>query len=326
MSDNTKKKLPEWYVIVNPNAGRRKGEKDWKEIRSLLKNNGFDFESIFTEHRNHAKKITDKAIIEGYRNFIVVGGDGTMNEVVNGILCQKEVPSTDITIGMIQVGTGNDWGRMYQVSKDYTRAVNTLKAGKTFIQDAGEVKYQNGDGEKTRYFVNIAGLGFDALIASKTNKMKEKGGGAPAMYLVNLLLGLFQYKALDYELFIDGKEVFSGKVFSMSVGICKYNGGGMMQLPFAEPDNGLFDITVIRKTSKIKIASKIASLYDGSFVKIPEVQTYRGKKIRITSNPPKSVYLETDGESLGHSPLAFSIIPKSIKLIAGEKFFESRES
>jgi len=309
--------IKDWLVIVNPNSGKRKGEKDWSKIQSLLEKKGFSFKNVFTKHKNDAIEITTQYISDGYRNIIVVGGDGTFNEVVNGIFQQKIVGTKDIKIGMIPIGTGNDWGRMYQIPNDYESAIDIIQKDKTFIQDAGIVKYSSKEKIISRHFVNMAGMGYDALVAKKTNLMKEKGGGGPFAYLINLFLGLLQYQHTEINLRIDDDKVFAGKIFSLSIGICKYNGGGMMQLPYAIPDNGLFDITLIRKASKFKVISNIKNLYDGSFVKIPEVQTFTGKRIEITSNPAASLFLETDGESLGHSPFEFTIIPKSIQLIRG---------
>jgi YegS/Rv2252/BmrU family lipid kinase len=318
LSDKKSDLLNKWLVIINPNSGKRKGEKDWKLIQSLLVKNEFIFKHVFTEHKFHAINLSVDFIEKGYRKFIVVGGDGTLNEVINGIFLQKKIPTIDIKIGMIPVGTGNDWGRMYQISSDYQEAIKIIKNDNTFIQDAGMVKYAHHDELKSRYFVNMAGMGYDALVAKKTNLMKEKGGGGPFAYLINLFLGLIQYQYTNISLKIDNQDIFTGKIFSMNVGICKYNGGGMMQLPFAVPDNGLLDITVIRKASKFKVIKNIKNLYDGSFVKIPEVETFTGKQIEISSKPANSLFLEADGESLGHSPFEFTIIPKSIKLIRGD--------
>ena len=113
----------------------------------------------------------------------------------------------------------------------------------------------------------------------------------------------------------EAKEIFSGKVFSVSIGICKYNGGGIMQLPHAIPDDGLFDITAIRKVSKFKVIRNLVNMYDGSFIKIKEVETFTGKDFRITGVPENSIYLETDGESLGNSPLDFKILKKKAKMV-----------
>lgn len=306
-----------YLVIVNPNSGSRKGLKDWDLIAKLLVQYGIEFDNIFTEHKNHAIEISRKAVLDGYRKIIVVGGDGTMNEVINGVFSQDKVQTKKIKIGMIPVGTGNDWGRMYDIPNNYEAAIKIIQNNNTFIQDAGKINYENAENH-IRYFVNMAGMGYDALVAQKTNSMKEQGKGGPFAYLINLFLGLIQYKFNHMNIAIDGEQKYNGKVFSISIGICKFNGGGMMQLPDAVPDNGKFDITLIKKASKFKVITNIKNLYDGSFVKIPEVETFTGKKIEIIARPKHSVFLEADGESLGNSPLEFNIIPKSVCLISGK--------
>jgi YegS/Rv2252/BmrU family lipid kinase len=312
--------INQWLVIVNPNAGKRKGEKDWPEISTLLAEAGFEFTPEFTTHRNHAIALTQEYIRKGFRKIIVVGGDGTMNEVINGIFLQDEINTTDLTVGMIMVGTGNDWGRMYNLQEKYKKAVKILKKQRLFIQDAGMVKYYEGPHEMIRYFVNIGGLGYDALVAKMTNRTKEKGGGGTMAYLVNLFKGLFSYHDAYLEIEVDGISVYKGKVFSMSVGICKYNGGGMMQLPFAVPDDGLFDVTIFKNVTKLTVLKHIKKLYSGTFTDLPFVQTHQGKTISIFSSTGNQSNLETDGESLGNSPFSFQIIPKSIRIITGKKW------
>jgi len=312
-----------WLVIVNPNAGVGKGRRDWKEISEILIKEGFDFDAVLTERKYQAIEITSSKIEEGYRKIIVVGGDGTMNEVVNGIFIQKFAQTTDITIGLITVGTGNDWGRMYKIPLKYKKSVKVIKKGKTFIQDVGLAAFFENNEPKQRYFMNIAGMGFDALVAKKTNAMKEKGRGGTLAYLFNLVTGLFQFRNIFLDMHIDGEKVFSGNVFSMCLGICKYNGGGMMQLPGAVPDDGIIDVTVIKKTSKFNVIKNIRNLYDGSFIKLPVVETFTGKQVSIVTKAKKSVFLETDGESLGHSPLGFSIIPRSLKIIINPQAFHT---
>lgn len=309
-----------WLVIVNPNAGKRMGEKDWPEISALLTEAGFEFIHEFTGHRDHAMTLAENYIREGFRKIIVVGGDGTLNEVINGIFRQDIVPTTDVIVGMIMVGTGNDWGRMYKLKRDYKKAVRILKKQRQFIQDAGMVKYYDGSNETSRYFVNIAGLGYDALVVRMTNITKEKGGGGAMTYLVNLLKGLFRYHHAWLDIEIDGESVYKGRVFSVSVGICKYKGGGMMPLPFAVPDDGLFDITIFKNVTKLTVLRHIKKLYKGTFTDLPFVQIHRGKTVTVNSSTPDQSQLETDGESLGHAPFSFQVVPKSVKVITGKKW------
>ena len=310
-----------WLVLVNLHAGSSKCERDWPEIKKLLDESGLETTIVYTQKSHHATEIVKTYIEEkDVRDIIIVGGDGTMNEVVNGIFKQNKVASAEIRLGLITVGTGNDWGRHYGMEDDYREMVDTIKHGKTFVQDVGKVNYSHTNEKENRYFVNIAGMGFDALVAKKTNDSKKKGRGGMLIYLINLLQSLFQYNYAQLSIIADGIEVFSGKVFSMSIGICKYNGAGMMQLPYAISNDGLFDVTLIKKTSKFTVMRNIKNLYDGSFVKMKVVETFTGKDFIIKSTPANNLFLETDGESLGHSPLFFEIVPEAVKLIVKDEF------
>ncbi len=309
-----------WLVVVNPKAGSGKCERDWPEIKELLVKYGVSFLSVLTEHPFHAIEITRNMVNDlGFKKIIAVGGDGTLNEVVNGIFQQTRFATTDITLAMITVGTGNDWGRMYHFPLNYENAIKIIRNERTFLQDVGKVKYSYEAEDKSRYFVNMAGMGYDAFVAKKTNLQKEKGKGGRLSYLYNLATGLFQYKSVMLNITVDGKEVVDDQVFTLSIGICKYNGGGMMQLPNAIPDDGLFDMTVIRKTTKLRVVRNISRLFDGSFLKMSEVSTYTGQKIQIMSTPRHAIFLETDGESLGSSPLDFTIVPRAVRLIVRKK-------
>ena len=317
MKNNT----PKYLVIVNLHAGSKRCERDWPEIKKLLLDAGFDMHIVFTKYQNHALQLTKELIeTKGFRKLIVIGGDGTLNEVVNSVFKQNRFRTMEIQIGLITVGTGNDWGRMYEIPESYKEQVKILKEERFILQDIGVVKYRHASDEDNRYFANIAGMGYDALVAKKTNLMKQKGKGGAFVYLLNLLSGLFQYKNVQLDIEADGKNVFSGKVFTMSIGICKYNGAGMMQLPFAVPDDGLFDVTLIKKTTKMRVVKNIKNLYDGSFINMPEVETFTGKKFTIISTPSNKLYLETDGESLGHSPLDFEVIPRAAKMIVRKRY------
>ena len=303
-----------WIVIINPNAGRRKGEQDWRRISTLLAKHDFNYQAIFTERPRHAIEISKKSIEAGFTKIIVVGGDGTLNEVINGLFLQSAYPTTSILLGMITVGTGNDWGRMLSIPPDYEQAILTIKKCRTFIQDAGMVTYQVNGTRKDRYFVNIAGLGFDAIVTRKANLLKEKGKGGPLLYFANIFTSLINFRYVNALITIDGQN-FENQIFSMNIGIGRYNGGGMMQVPGAVADDGLFDLTVIKKISKPDVILSLRKLYNGKIVEHPKVDTYTGKSIFIDSD--SRILLETDGESLGHTPMEFQIIPKSVQVISG---------
>ncbi|MCD6200591.1 MAG: diacylglycerol kinase family lipid kinase [Bacteroidales bacterium] len=306
-----------WYIIINPNAGKRRGSKDWHLIARLLGEAGISFEPIFTEHKHHAIDLTRKAIARGWHKFVVVGGDGTMNEVVNGIMEQEDMEPSEITLGMISIGTGNDWARMFGIPSDYAGAVETLARKRTFLQDAGIVRYYQQGLCYKRYFINIAGLGFDAIVVQKANLKKDKGKSGIMVYMRTLLTALTSYRHTRTTLNIDGRE-FSDDVFTISIGIGKYSGGGIMQTPDAIADDGYFDVTIIRKIGKMDIIRHFRMLFNGRLPEHPKVTTCRARKILIDSVP--EIHLEVDGESLGHSPIEIEILKKRIRVVAGEDF------
>ncbi len=304
--------MKEWLAVINPNAGIGKVRKDWDRISGLLEKHDISFHPVFTKGPLHAFDIVEEYVTLGYRKIIAVGGDGTMNEVVNGIFIQQTVPTTKITLGMISVGTGNDWVRTYNIPLDYEEAIHVLKKENTLIQDTGTVKYYNSNREKMRYFINMAGLGFDGLVAQKTNADKIRGKGNPLLYLKNLISSLFSYKSCGTKIIVDGK-VIRDKIFSVGVGIGQYNGGGMRQAPDAKTDDGLFDLTVIKDLTKWSVVTNVRRLYNGTIKKHKQVESFLGKHILIESDNP--VLLEADGESLGHSPFEFNIVPKSVRVV-----------
>ena len=304
-----------WIAIINMAAGGGKTKKDWPVIEALLLKQGIHYEPCFTDRRLHASIIARNKIKEGYTKIIVVGGDGTMNEVINGVFSQKRIHTTEVMLGMISVGTGNDWARMFKIPADYEGAVRTIQEQKTFIQDAGLATYRKNGKVWNRYFINIAGMGFGARVVERSNRMKDKGKSGPALYFYNIFLSLLRYKSKSAAIEIDG-TTYMRKVFSLNVGICKYNGGGMIQVPHAIADDGLYSITLIKKIGKINVLANVKRLYNGSIVTHSKVETYMAKTVQIDGTNP--LHLETDGETLGHGPVTFQIIPKSVRVISGE--------
>jgi len=306
----------EWFTIVNPNAGNGKGKKDWDRISDLFARESIPISMRFTERKCQAIEFAREAVKAGFTKIITVGGDGSLNEAINGIFTQDKVPPNEIVIGMIPVGTGNDWGRMFSIPLVYEGAVNVIKENRTMMHDVGIVSYYSGAKLHSRYFINIAGLGFEALVVKKTNKQKDKGRSSNAIYFFNLLSSLISYKRTTADILIDGKKVTS-RIFSINVGNGRYCGGGMRQTPEALPDDGLLDVTVIRDMGRIEIIRSLKLLYDGTILSHPKVDGYRCRNLKVTSE--NILFAEADGESLGHTPAEFNIIPKGINVVYGTR-------
>jgi diacylglycerol kinase (ATP) len=308
-----------WFVVVNPNAGHGKGKKDWERISGLLDRNGLLYSARFTQKKGEAIDFARQAAAEGYRRIASVGGDGTLNEVLNGVYTQNFCKPSEMTLGIIPVGTGNDWGRMFGIPLVYEGAIKILSEFKTLTQDVGVVTFHKGEVKDTRYFINIAGLGFEAMVVSKTNRQKDKGKSSQAIYFLNLISSLLSYRKVESEITIDGKSTRC-RVFSINVGNGRYCGGGMRQTPDAVPDDGLLDITVIRDMTRFEIVKSLKLLYDGTILSHPLVDGYRTTFLKVTSE--ELLYAEADGESLGHTPLEFSIIPAGINVVYGVRAFQ----
>lgn len=306
-----------WLVIVNPMASIGKCGKDWPIIKGIFDKEGIDYNYIITEYPGHAIALVRDSITEkGYRKIVSVGGDGTNNEVINGIFTQQRIPTNEISMAVIPVGTGNDWRRTFNFTDDYLTNVRIVKNGKLFAHDVGKVTYYNHGDARVRYFLNAAGTGLDEMVCQKTNQLKQEGKGGSIRYMLSVANCLLKFDCTHVQIEIDDQMVFNDEILSLSIGNCKYNGGGMMMMRDAVPDDGLLDITVIKSVKMLRFAKNLSNLYNGTFIdKMHEVSTFRGKKVRITSIPSHRLLLETEGETLTNSPFDFEVLPKAINMV-----------
>ncbi len=295
-----------FFFIVNPEAGRGQSLERWNKVSAWLDSRNIQYEYALTSASGEAINLSKEAILKGYRFLVAVGGDGTLSEVLNGVFLQDKVPSQQIALGKINTGTGNDWGKTYGLSPSFMNNAELLLNGRTRLQDVGLIRF-NG---QERYFINIAGAGYDSEVVFSVNQNKRKGG--KLTYILHLLKCLLRYKSVEYTLVLDNCEI-KGMLFSLAAGNCNYNGGGMKILPEAIPDDGLLDITVIEDISIPDIIRYLPKLYDGSFVSHPAVKLFKSKKIRFTSGKPLKI--EADGENLGEGAFEMEVIPGAIQII-----------
>ena len=305
-------------MIVNPVAGSGRGLIDFPHISRLLRNNDVQHDAVFTEHKYHATELTVSAASAGYRRIIVVGGDGTLNEVVNGLFIQKSVEPKEILLAVIAVGTGNDWVRTFGIPEHYSEAIRAIREGHSFLQDVGTVTYTESHYTQTRYMANVAGLGFDAHVISNFNHQKRKGRKGRWIYPYSILKSYFSYKSSGTVITVDGKVIFKDLLFSTAVGICKYNGGGIQQLPNAVADDGLLDLTIIRPIHWWHIVFRLRKLFNGRIYQIGHVIHAQGRSVKIVSAP--DIMLETDGELFGGTPVEMNILRKAIKVVVTKEF------
>ncbi len=307
-----------WIAVINPNAGGGKVAREWPVLSNLLKDKGFVFEEMFTTHRYHAVELVIYALKRGFRNFISVGGDGTLHEVVNGIFYQKEVPVDEVTLAVLPAGSANDWTRMYKIPKDYDRAVDTIIEGRTVRQDIARIEYSQAGVRNSRYMVNVAGIGLDANICYRCNIAKNKGDSGEMAYVKAAFKALLGRTCTPAKVVVDGRSFFSGKMFSVAFGIGKYSGGGMMQVPDAVADDGLVNVMVAAEVSKIKFLLLFKSLFKGIIYKVKEVSHIMAKRVTVITRRPDRV--EIDGEVVGTTPMTLEVIPQALRVVVGRDF------
>lgn len=305
-----------WKVIVSSRSGGGKARHDWPEIANLLKAKSIEFIASITDHAYHAIELAREAVLSGFRKLLVVGGDGAVHEVLNGLYSQTEVSPSEVTVGLIPVGSGNDWSRLHRIPADYGRAVDLIaEAGvRTRLQDVACVHTLMDGKPYCRYMMNIGGLGFDSDVCRRFDIAKEHGHAGDRQYLKSLLSGFLAYRPLRFRVVVDGEEFYHGTAFSVALGIGQYCGGGMRQTPDAVPDDGLINVTVVGKLSKWKFLSKVPSLFKGDIYRHKEVRHTTGRRVEITAAPYS--YMEVDGEPVGITPVRIEVIPAGVQVVS----------
>lgn len=307
--------MKDWKVIVSKLSGGGKAGQAWARISELLTARGVTFSESFTEYKYHAIELTKEALREGYRKILTLGGDGAIHEILNGVMTQDEIPTSEVTIAMIPVGSGNDWPRYHKIPlNDLEKAVDIIAAGREMLQDVVRVETINNGNPYTRYMVNIGGLGFDAQVCHLFEAAKKKGRSGDVQYYKCLMQGFLWYKCPDFKIKVDGEPFFEGPALSVALGNGRYCGGGMMETPDAVIDDGLLDLTVVKKFPKIKFLFSVKRLFKGTILEMKEAVAVRARHtIEIEATPAS--FMEVDGEPVGCSPAKCTILPAAVKVV-----------
>jgi YegS/Rv2252/BmrU family lipid kinase len=300
-----------WYLILNPQAGGGKAAKLEKKLYRQIHAAGISFEAFKTNYAGEAKTAVVQAIEAGYNKIVVAGGDGTLNEVINGVLSQNVKPSEEILIAQIPIGTGNDWRRTWGIPKGIKESIALLQNPFSTLQDVAKVTYQNSGVKESKWFINIAGCGFDAEVTLAANQKKVKGQSGFFTYIFQLIKTLKQYKEPRMIFEIDS-EKFEDDIFAILAGVCKFAGNSMLLVPDADPRDGFFHLTIAKKIKRTKVIRNLHRLFNGSFVNLEEVSFHECKRLQInTSGLP----IQADGESIGETPAMFEIFEKKLHVV-----------
>lgn len=298
-----------WFIIINPTSGNGASKKQWPLIFNELNHQKFSFEYFFTEHKNHAYELVQNAILNGFKKFICVGGDGTLHSIVNGILSLKKIDNTAIKVGVIPVGTGNDWIKTYHISKDYKKAIEIIKNEYTVKQDIGKINLEYS--KSVIYFNNLAGIGFDGYVVNKVHKFKNLGSLA---YLTGALVSIFSYKKPLLEISFNN-TILKSKTLLLFIGICTYCGGGMKLTKNPNPIDGLFDISFVKNITLFQILVNIPGLFNGNITNHKIVENYKTSKLAVKILDSKETYIQADGEIIGSGDFTVQILPKALNFI-----------
>ena len=281
-------------VIVNPIAGNSKCGRSVPLLIAKLLERGITHDLTVSRYSGQVRELALQAKEQGCERIIVCGGDGTINEAINALA------DSDVKLGVLPLGTGNDFARTLGIKEDLDFACNVLRDEKVRKVDLVKV---NGD----KYYGSVGGIGFDAEVASWANRYKRFAPGA------TILAKLFTYKFKRVAIAHDTGN-HTGEILMAAIGNTEWYGGGINITPSAVMDDGVLDICVVQKINKLKLLLFFPSVLKGTHTRFSEVKLYRTKKISISSETP--LQLLGDGEILGETPVSLEVIPQALNIIA----------
>ncbi|HEY83001.1 MAG TPA: diacylglycerol kinase family lipid kinase [Dehalococcoidia bacterium] len=296
-------------LIVNPVAGAGRTAKKWPEIMARLESLDLRFDYDLTEAPGHARELAKSAASKGYELVVSVGGDGTINEVVNGLYDAGNL--AEVRLGIISTGTGSDYIRTIGIPRAYHEACHCLKSPRKLAVDIGVVEYWSNGQMVRRLFANFAGLGFDAEIV-RTTTQKFKALSGTISYLAGLFSALIFYRNKGTTIAMDGAEI-DGKICTILVSNGRYGGGGMLTAPEADLSDGLLDVVIIGDVSKPDLIRSLPRIYKGTHLTHPKVTWKKAQVIEIKS--ADRVSLQADGELLGELPARFYVLPAALNIV-----------
>lgn len=302
-------------AILNPRAAGGKTAKRWPGIAALLQQRLGAVEERRTERPGHATEIASQALNDGCDLIISIGGDGTLNEVVNGFLDSEDrAINPDARLGLIPIGTGGDFQRTAGIPSDAASAVDILAAGKPFPVDLGKARFSGHDGAPVRrYFINLLSFGMGGDVSVRAKNFLSPISGRLAFFYATFVV-FFSYRGKTVRLRLDGAEQPEAfTITNIAIGNGRYHGGGMHPCPWAVLDDGLLEVTTIDRLNMFELVRDIKTLYSEDVYRHPKVRHFRAKHIRAESD--EITRIEVDGESLGRLPLEVEILPRRVPFL-----------
>jgi len=300
-------------AIVNPAAGGHSIYREWPSLSKRLIDQGLLFDHVYTEGVGHATELAREAANSDYDYIIAVGGDGTVNEIVNGIL--NSTGSHNKILGIVSAGTTCSFARSIGIPLDPINSCKLLTSKNRLSIDVGVVEYKRGNEHLSRFFVNEADVGFGATVV-EASKLMHTYFGRKINYLPHILGGigsLFNYKNKRIAVRVDeeAEEICVCTMLVIANGT--YFGGGMRVAPYAKPDDGLLDMIFFGDMGKSELMKIWSMTYNGRHINNEKVRLRQIRNLSIQSN--ERVLVEADGELLGEGPASFSVLPSALRIV-----------
>lgn len=303
-----------WLIITNPTAGKRQFQEQSRFVRFELDKAQIPYIFKLTEYSGHAIEIARYYAKRDCVNFLILGGDGSVSEVINGIFLAEPEDTSKIKIAILPRGTGNDWGRFWHLRKNDKESMKVFFKGKTKFIDIGKIEYLDKNQEDNiHYFINSVGFGLDAEVADLTHRLKKYVGSFSLLYTLALLLAVFRYKSTSAQVSINDKAL-NLKLFTMNIANGPYTGGGIKQNPFALPYDGIFDMMIAEKPNLKDVLTALPLIFNGKLTKHRIIQTFQAKEVNIEIE--KEILVEADGIIVSNAHnCKVSLIPDAIQMI-----------
>lgn len=297
--------MNKWFVIINPVSGNGYIKRKKTKVLRALQNLNDGFKVTYTQYAKHEIKLVHQAIEKGFYKFICVGGDGTLHHIINGIFTQKMKIPTQIQIGVIPLGTGNDWVKQYNIPKNISANIAILNNNNVTKQDIGSITLAN----QKYYFNNVAGIGLDGFVVKNLNKRAGKFS-----YILAAFKSVFHFKKSKLKIRIN-KKVITANILLLSIGICRFSGGGMQFTNQVDPQDEMLDVTVVKDLHPLALFLNVHRLYNGKLHKHKAVNTYKTNKLSVVIKDKNKPYIQADGEFLGIGDFTIELIPNAINFV-----------
>jgi len=307
------------FIVVNPSSGGGRTARDWPDIERALKAAYPHMTLAVTRGRGDATSLVRNALSEGHHEIVAVGGDGTINEAVNGFFDADGAVISDAVFGFITSGTGGDFRKTFGLEPGYAAAIARLKQAPVHRIDLGKLSCLTLDGKPTvRYFANIASFGLSGAVVNAVNRARfAKLLGGQFAFAFHSALALLTYRDRTVRIRVDGTFDEIASISTVAVANGQFFGGGMHVAPQAIPDDGLFDVIVMGGQPRSRALADMKQIYTGEHLKNPAVRALRGRKIiavPVAETGGKAVLIEVDGECAGRLPATFELLPKALNL------------